>query len=236
MLHRIGQLIVVYVITSALSYSAVAQTGRQRGATMGGLAGAVVGGIIGENNNEAGAGAAIGGVVGAVAGGILGDAADKDNAIARQRHYYQQQQRQYQHQQQVIVAQQSAITTLDVVNMCRSGLSDSLIINQINQRGFGHQLQVADIISLHQQGVSEHVINALQHAPAPGVVQAPAPRVASRPVIVEQPIIVEPPIVHERIVPAPVIIRSTPPVRYSSPRHYHYRSSRSPRTGFNIRF
>ncbi|NNE01290.1 MAG: hypothetical protein HKN47_28590 [Pirellulaceae bacterium] len=215
---------------------ASAQTNKQRGATLGGLAGAVAGGLIGDHNDEAGAGAAIGGVIGAVAGGILGDANDKDAAIRSQQRYYQQQQLQYQQQQQRAVIMQSAVSLNDVVSMSRSGVGESIIINQIQQRGYGQQLQVADIIALHQQGVSQNVITALQRAPSPAQATAPAP--IRTPVVVEQPVIVEHPIIHHRVVPAPVIVT---PSHYGSPyRHhdhrYHHRTTRSPRSDFHFRF
>lgn len=209
-----------------------AQTGRQRGATLGGLAGAVAGGLIGDNNNEAGAGAGIGAVVGAVAGGLLGDAADKDRAIAQQQRYYQNQQQQFYQQQQQIAVQQSAVSMNDVISMTRSGLSDSIIINQIQQRGFGRDLQVADIISLHQNGVRESVISALQRAPS--AQQAVVSSVAKAPVYVERQVIVEQPVIHHRVVPAPVIVH---PARVVTPHYYRhpgYRNTR--RSGLNIRF
>ena len=203
--------------------TASAQVERQRGATLGGLGGAVVGGLIGDNNNEAGAGAAIGGVIGAVAGSILGDAADKEREIARQRYYQQQQQQQFHQQQQQVIAHQSAITLQDVLAMSGSGLSDSLIMTEIQNRGYGHKLQVADIIALHQRGVSENVISALQRAPAPG---QPAV-VNARPVIVEQPII------QHRVVPTPVIVNPRPSHHYRQPQ---YRSSRSRGSNIHFRF
>jgi uncharacterized protein YcfJ len=193
--------------------NAGAQVQTQRGATMGGLAGAVVGGLIGDKNNEAGAGAAIGGVVGAVTGGLLGNAADKQQAIDRQRYYYNQQQI----QQQQIAATQAAVSLTDVVTMTRSGLSEAVIINQVQQRGIQQKLQVPDIISLHQQGVSENVITAMQSATT-GMQQVARARA--------------PVIRHERVVtPAPVIVEQHyirpyyPPPRYHHHHHhgFHYR-------------
>lgn len=60
-----------------------------------------------------------------------------------------------------------SLSTDDVVAMVRGGLSDSMVINQIRQRGFYQSLSVSDVISLHQQGVSEAVITAMQSPPAP---------------------------------------------------------------------
>ena len=119
-IRTIGVLIAWGWISFGTPTNAFAQTGKQRGATFGGLAGAIAGGLIGDNNDEAGAGAAIGGVVGAVAGGILGDAADKDAEMARQRAAYYQAQRQQYAQQQQAAVMQSAVTLQDVISMTRS--------------------------------------------------------------------------------------------------------------------
>jgi outer membrane lipoprotein SlyB len=189
--------------------NAAAQNNQQRGATWGGLAGAVAGGIIGDNNDEAGAGAAIGGVVGAVAGGILGNAADKDAELARQRAaYYRAQQQQYARQQQA-ASMQSAVTLQDVISMTRSGLSDQVIVNQVRQRGYLGKLSVADIIALHEKGVSENVITSLQTIgpPRPGPVTVARPA----PAVVEQ-------YFHR---PAPIIIREHVLPHYPPPRYRH---------------
>lgn len=167
------------------------QTGTQRGATWGGLTGAIAGAIIGENNDEAGAGAAIGGVVGALAGGVIGNANDKD-ARARAGYYNQ---RTYAAPTQVYAAPQptyapvhvaapapvqyvsGAVSMADVVALTRSGVGPSVVINQINTRGVVRTPDVSDILSLHQSGVPEIVITAMQHAPVgsggPVVVSTP---------------------------------------------------------------
>ncbi len=213
MLHRFSFFVALILAPTTVS----AQGGTQRGATLGGLAGAVAGGLIGDNNGEAGAGAAIGGVIGAVTGGMLGNAADKDRAA------YQQQQA-YLQQQQAIQAQAS-VSVADVVTMTRSGLSDSVIINQIQQRGVSHQLQVPEIISLHQQGVREPVITAMQQA------LVGTQRVARVPQGVVQ----------ERIyTPAPVIVEERYVVpHYPPPRaRYYYRVPpyRHHHGGIHVRF
>lgn len=175
---------------------------QQRGATVGGIAGAVIGGLIGDNNNEAGAGAAIGGVVGAVAGGVLGNANDKEQQAIQQQRAFESQQRSILAAQQQAVVNQGAISINDVITMSRSGISDSVIMNQINARGIRSTLQVSDIIAMHQQGVHEPVITAMQQAPLGTQVAArPAPAInpTPAPVIVEERYIVPhyaPPRVH----------------------------------------
>ena len=206
-----------------LSASAAhAQVNTQRGATVGGITGAVIGSAVGNKNGEAGAGAAIGGVLGAVAGGLLGNATDKQAALDQQRRYYYQQQQQIAHVQ-------SAVSLNDVVSMTRSGLSEAVIINQIQTRGTVQKLSVPDIIALHQQGVSENVITTLQTA-------------NTRPQLVARsPVIVEQPVIHQRVItPAPVIIHDHHVSPHYGRPHYgrpHYYQAR-PNYGssFRIRF
>lgn len=205
---RVSIAIVLVVLAAS---PAMAQQNQRRGAVGGGLAGAAIGAIIGDNNDEAGAGAAIGGAVGAITGSLLGKSADEEQ---QQRQYYNQQQLAYQQQQQAVAVQQ-AVSTADVVALCRSGLPESVVINQIRQRGVQRKIEVADIIQLHQQGVSEPIISAMQYAqvgpPAP-TYAAPAPR----PIIVER-----------RYEVAPVYVMPPPPrtgiyLHYGHGRHRHH--------------
>ena len=156
--HSLGLLLFVAVLFPCLvSRKVSAQGNAQRGATVGGIAGAVAGAAIGDHNGETGAGAAIGGMIGAFAGGLLGNAEDKQQAYQRQLKYQQTQRRQFQYQR-------SAVSSADVIAMTRNGLSEQVMINQIQQRGVQTRPQVAEIIALHQQGVSENVISAMQQA------------------------------------------------------------------------
>ena len=183
-----------------------AQGNTQRGATFGGLAGAIAGGLIGDHNDEAGAGALIGGAVGAVTGGIIGNARDKELAYSQSQMQYQAQQQQY----AAAAAAQQAVSINDVIQMSRSGLSETVLINHITQRGVQRQLEVADIIALHQRGVSETVISAMQRATvgAPAPTPAPAPAAPVTPVYVER---------HYDVVPTYIV---------PAPRYHHYRHHR----------
>ncbi|TWT52739.1 hypothetical protein Pla22_03650 [Rubripirellula amarantea] len=204
--------------TATAQYSSPPPVNQTRGATLGGLAGAVAGGLIGDNNGEAGAGAAIGGVIGAVTGGILGNAADKEAAYNQQRQIYAQQ------QQQAVVAQ-SSVSLNDVVSMSRSGLSENVIINQIQSRGVIAEPQVSDIIAMHQQGVSERVISAMQTA-AVGRTQVARASQYTPP--------------QQIVIPAPVIVEERIVVPYYPPQrvyyHHHHHRPAHPRGGVHIRF
>ena len=188
----LGLTLAVWVL--ACSVAPVAgQSYRKQDAAVGGLAGAVIGGIIGHQNDETPEGALIGGAVGAIAGGLLGDA--KDQEVARQRYY--QQQAWQQHRVVQSQARSRAVTMNDVVNMARSGLSDTVIINQIRKHGVIEQIGTHEIIAMHNGGVSETVISAMQSAPRAGVPQRET-------VVVERPARPTQVIVHkEYVVPAP---------------------------------
>lgn len=178
----------------------------QRGAVMGGLGGAIAGAIIGENNDKPAEGAAIGAAIGALGGAVMGNARDKE--INQRRQYYQYQphyQSQY-HQPQVVVPR-GAVSSSDVISMSRSGLNDSVIINQIQTRGVQRRPEVSEIITMHQQGVSDTVITAMQQAHVGG----PAPTyVAPQPPTV---------IVEERY---PTYYAPPPPVYYHRSHHHHH--------------
>lgn len=203
----VGQsfLVGLCVVAAGTPATAVAQPNTQRGAVLGGLGGAIAGAIIGENNDEAGGGAAIGGAIGAVAGGLLGNARDRELSAPS---YYRQ-----------TVPTPStytppvptgAVSFGDVVAMCRSGVSENVIMNQIQTRGVQRRPQVSDIISLHQQGVSEVLISAMQQAPLSDQVAAQSAAPSRPPVVVHD--------YHVQPYPVPVY---RPPVRYRH-RGYHY--------------
>ena len=186
---------------------AVGQTQSQKGAVMGGVAGAILGGIAGHQNDETPEGIAIGGVAGAIAGGLLGKA--QDNQLNRQRYEFQQAQ---QVQQQYQVSR--AVSISDAIAMSRSGLSPNLIVSQIRSSGVQQEIGVQEVILLHENGVSELVIQEMQRAqlgaPSPVVVQrAPAVIYQQRPqVIVEHYPVYQEPVYH--YVPA-----------YQAYGHYH---------------
>lgn len=213
---------------------AQAQSRSRDGATAGGVAGAIIGGIIGHQNDETPEGALIGGAVGAIAGGLMGRAQDQD--LQRQRYYqqqayYQQQQQQYLQRQTIV---NSGISTMDVINMSRSGLSAPLIINQLQTKGVQRRLEVSEIISLHQQGVSDNVITAMQQAPLATQLSgyssnANVPPATYQPVTrQQQPVIVQEPVIYR----SPVFVEQVYHHYPAYPRHYHYRRGSSLHIGF----
>ncbi len=185
-----------------------AQGNAQNGATTGGVAGAIIGGVIGHQNDKTTEGVLIGGAVGAIAGGLTGRA--EDERLVREQYYRQQMARQQQ------LAQARAVSMGDVMNMTRNGVGDSVIINQIQTNGVDRQIDVHDIIALHQQGVSENVINAMQTAPLAPQLQ-PAPPTAF---LAPSAIVAPPTVIFQRTyVPAPIVH----PAHHFPYPHYHWR-------------
>ncbi|TWU45051.1 Glycine zipper 2TM domain protein [Novipirellula aureliae] len=161
------------------------RTHRRRGALLGGLAGAAIGAAIGDSGNNETAGALIGGAVGAIAGGAIGN--EKDRRIEHQNYYHHghpsyhvvpQPQYPYHSQPQPPFRGQPVVippphgnfvagplSPLDVATMVRQGVPDSAIIAQIQRYGTTSPLSVRDIIALHENGVSEVVIQVMQAPP-----------------------------------------------------------------------
>ncbi len=143
-----------------------AQNKTRDGAVIGGVTGAVIGGVVGKQNKKTTEGALIGGAVGAVAGGVVGHQRDKQ--IARERQYQHeiamQRQQLDAHQQALAQSQFRGVTVSEILQLSRNGVSDQVIVNHVLREGVDRPLEIADIIHLHQQGVSEVVISAMQRA------------------------------------------------------------------------
>jgi len=137
------------------------------GALLGGVTGALIGGVVGRQNKETTEGALIGGAVGAIAGGVIGN--KRDQAVRQQ--YYQPQvayptyheHRTYvQAPPQRVVVSRRPVTTAEVINMTRNGVSDTVIVAHIQSNGLALQPDVNDVILMNQQGVSDYVVNVMQ--------------------------------------------------------------------------
>jgi uncharacterized protein YcfJ len=198
LLNKISISLVVFAFGTS---SLMAQSRAQEGAVAGGIAGAILGGVAGHQNDETPEGIAIGGALGALAGGLMGKAQDE-----RMMQEYQ-----YQEARRREVSQ--AVSIADAINMSRSGLAPSVIANQIRNSGVQQKIGVQEIIMLHENGVSELVIQEMQQARIAGtnppVVYAPAPAV-----VVER----RPQIIVESY-PLRPYPRYVPPARYGF--HYH---------------
>ena len=201
-----------------------AQTPVQQNTVKGGVAGAVIGGIVGHQNDETAEGIAIGAALGALTGNIVGKSQEQE-ALRQQQyqaHLYQQEQLQLQQQQERL---NRAVSLNDAVAMTNSGMSDELIITQIVNNGVQQQIGVSEVIALHQNGVREPVIQAMQSAPiGQASIQTPSQyEQAAAPVVTRVASQVVTPVV-VRPVPVPsVIVRSTPVYRRPTPSPSYYR-------------
>jgi outer membrane lipoprotein SlyB len=122
------------------------------GALIGGALGAITGAAIG-GPRHGGEGALIGAAAGLVAGGAVGNSMDQQQ---------QAQLRAQAPQSYVRVVQGQPLSTADVKAMARAGVSDDVIIAQIQGSHTVFNLSSADIIDLHNSGVSDRVVSFMQ--------------------------------------------------------------------------
>ena len=150
----------------AAAISAVALTGCQypngepnntgTGALIGAGAGALMGAAIGGPRNG-GAGALIGAAAGAITGGLIGNSMDQEQAAEL---------RAQAPQTYVRVQQGQPLSVADIKALAQAKVSDDVIINQIRNSHTAFHLSTADIIDLHNSGVSENVINFMINSPS----------------------------------------------------------------------
>jgi outer membrane lipoprotein SlyB len=139
------------------------------GALAGGAIGAASGAVIGGRN--AGAGALIGGAIGAITGGLIGHSMDQEEQARLQAQAPVTYQR---------VEQGQPLAVADVKAMVAARVSDDVIISQMQSTRSVYQLSAADIIDLHNSGVSEKVIQYMINTPnTAGVASAPSTDVAN---------------------------------------------------------
>jgi outer membrane lipoprotein SlyB len=125
------------------------------GALIGGALGAITGAAIGGPRNG-GAGALIGAAAGAIGGGLIGNSMDQEqNARLRAQAP----------ETYVKIDQGQPLAVADVKALVRAGVSDDVIINQIQNSRTVYHLTAADIIDLRNSGVSDKVVNFMINTP-----------------------------------------------------------------------
>ncbi|MBS0615166.1 MAG: hypothetical protein JSR58_01270 [Verrucomicrobia bacterium] len=116
------------------------------GALVGGGAGAITGAAISHNAS----GALIGGAAGAVGGAIIGaamESADRDSLQKQSPRTLNK------------IDNKEQLSVDDIKKMSKAGLSDNVIISQIQATNSVFYLSTADIIDLKNAGVSQRVID-----------------------------------------------------------------------------
>jgi hypothetical protein len=144
------------------------------GALIGGASGATIGALA--DRREPGIGALIGGAAGLIAGGLVGHSMDQQ-AEARSAPppaYYPP-------------PPGPPPSINDIEAMTRSGLSDDVIIGQINNTRAVYHLDANALIDLHKAGVSQKVIAYMVNTANPVVAQAPPPPPAETMVVAPGP-------------------------------------------------
>ncbi len=145
-----------------------------RGAGVGAVGGAGVGALVGNAVGNTAGGALIGAGVGALSGAAVGSAIDEAQAQNRAE----------------IAAQlgrqvtPGSATIEEVVAMSQQGVQPVLIANYVRTSGMSRPLTAADVIYLHNSGVSTDVIQVMQSPPTP--VSPPPMMAQGPPVIVEE--------------------------------------------------
>ncbi|MGQ0635468.1 MAG: YMGG-like glycine zipper-containing protein [Planctomycetaceae bacterium] len=127
----------------------------QKGAALGAAGGAGLGAIVGHQFGHTGAGAAIGALAGTAGGALAGNA--KDEADRRENYA-----RQATYERNLRYQQARAMSNRDLVDMTTGGVSDGVIIQAMRDRGGSFDTSPQQIIYLHQCGVSDTVLQAMQ--------------------------------------------------------------------------
>ena len=165
---------IILVIISLCMSSAIGCTYdnyAQRGAMIGGVTGSALGAAIGDASDAPLAGAAVGALAGTLTGAAIGDGVDQDLAL----------QQSYRMAEQQRLAR--AVPPAQLIQMSQSGLSDDVIVTQVQSQGVSFSPTANDLISLKAQGVSDAVLNAVQSQSRQPM---PVPQRPNRPVVVEE--------------------------------------------------
>ncbi len=133
----------VLAMISLLFTSCSTNTGS--GALAGAGAGALTGGIVG-----GGQGALIGGAIGAVAGGLVGATLDEQDRKVMERTSPRTVDR---------MDRGEPLTVNDVIKLSQGGVSDTTILNYMQQTGSAYNLSQAQIRRLQDAGVSQRAVN-----------------------------------------------------------------------------
>ncbi|MFO0944502.1 MAG: glycine zipper domain-containing protein [Planctomycetota bacterium] len=152
------------------------------GMAAGGLLGAGTGAAIGSMTGNAGVGALVGSGLGAMTGGLVGAGLDENDRRNEERIAAAT--------APVEVVTQNPLTSADIIHMSRSGVSEDVILSSVASSSTIFELSASQIVDLHNQGVSNRVIQAMIDT-----VNRPRPTVAPAAVVYERtPVyVVEPP-------------------------------------------
>lgn len=144
---RTQSFILVLLVASATGCASHTGTG----AATGGLLGAGIGALVGHHTGNAAAGAAVGAGLGAITGGAIGSGLDENDRRNEAR-----------------IAAANANrgpTVYDVIAMSQAGVHEDTIIASIQSSNAGYSLSPAQIVDLHNRGVSDRVLQVMTSRP-----------------------------------------------------------------------
>jgi outer membrane lipoprotein SlyB len=157
---RKNALILVMAGAAAVLTGCVNPDGTQNntgsGVLIGGALGALTGAVIGGPRNG-GAGALIGAAAGAIGGGLIGNSMDQEQD-ARLRAQAPE--------TYVKIDQGQPLAVADVKAMAKAGISEDVIISQIQNSHTVYHLSASDIIDLRDSGVTDKVVNYMINTPS----------------------------------------------------------------------
>jgi uncharacterized protein YcfJ len=151
-----SMLCLTVVVTGLSLAGCYTPSGQPDNTATGALAGGATGAMIGSMARNPGPGALVGAAVGAVAGGAIGHGADQAQEARLQAQRTQALQQ---------LPQGHPLSIADVEAMTKAGLSDQLIISQIQNSRTIYHLNTAEIISLKNAGVSDKIIDYMINTP-----------------------------------------------------------------------
>jgi len=163
-MHKARTTIVLVLSLSVAGCATKAGTGAAAGGVLGGALGA----IVGHQTGNTAAGAALGTGLGAVTGAVVGSSVDETDRRNADRLAAERVQR--------------SVTVYDVVTMTQSGVQEETIVASIRSSGAVFRLTATDVVALHNQGVSDRVLQTMMEARP-----LPLPIVDRRPVYVVEP-------------------------------------------------
>lgn len=234
-MHRIS--FILFAATVACSLGCQTGPNFAAGGLLGGTTGGILGGAIGARDGKAGEGALIGAVAGGLAGAAIGNQQDANEIRAIEQVNQANRGAQAAYEQAV---SESAITFAQVVQMTQSGLSEAIIVNQLQVNGVLVRPTPNDLIGLKSNGVSDRVINAIQTAPLAGhqVSQAypPAPNAYAAQAVYDSPAAYPPQTVIVESAPVVGVIHAPGRVVGPGPRRGPRRGRGRPGFGVSIDF
>jgi hypothetical protein len=188
LIMRSRKLLLVALVCVAAANGCANMNNTERDALAGGGLGAAAGALL--DRRHPGTGAAVGGIAGAAVGAAVGNS--EDNADRRAKAIASAQ----------AVPVNGPLTLEQVADMARRGIGDDVIRGQIRTSGTRYNLSPEQVTWLHDNGVSDAVINEMQQT---------AYR-HRRVVYAEDPVYVVPP-------PRPVVVGPAIGFGYG---YYHY--------------